>query len=57
MRSSDLGVGFVLDFGELRRCTGVRHDLPGLDGLEDSDAVRLVDERGRRTPVRDRRVR
>lgn len=40
-----LGVGFVLDFGDLR-ITDFATDFPGLDGLEDSDAVRLVDEEG-----------
>lgn len=40
-----LGVGYVLDFGDLR-ITDFAADLPGLAGLEDSDAVRLVDEEG-----------
>lgn len=40
-----LDVGFVLDFGDLR-ITDFAADLPGLSDLEDSDAVRLVDEQG-----------
>ena len=40
-----LDVGFVLDFGDLR-ITDFAADLRGLSDLEDSDAVRLVDEQG-----------
>lgn len=42
---ADLGVGFVLDFGTQEVHPGT-HPLPGLDGLEGSDAVRLVDSEG-----------
>ncbi|SFR95750.1 hypothetical protein SAMN04487846_1230 [Microbacterium sp. cf046] len=41
----DLGVGFVLDFAGREVHPG-EHPLPGLQGLADSDAVRLVDEQG-----------
>jgi hypothetical protein len=40
-----LGAGFVLDFGDVRIIDSGM-DLSGLEGLEDSDAVRLVDEQG-----------
>jgi hypothetical protein len=42
---TDLGVGFVLDFGTQEVHPGT-HPFPGLDDLEDSDAVRLVDSEG-----------
>lgn len=38
-------VGFVLDFGE-REVHNGSHPLPGLDDLEDSGVVRLVDSEG-----------
>jgi hypothetical protein len=38
-------VGFVLDFGAIR-ITDRATDMPGLDALAESDAVRLVDEQG-----------
>lgn len=42
---TDLGVGFVLDFPGREVHPG-QHVLPGLRGLAQSDAVRLVDEEG-----------
>ena len=42
---TDLGVGFVLDFGTQEVHPGT-HPFRGLDDLEDSDAVRLVDSEG-----------
>jgi len=40
-----LGVGFVLDFGD-REVHGGEHPLAGLEDLQDSGSVRLVDSQG-----------
>ncbi|MGN6126005.1 MAG: DUF6541 family protein [Humibacter sp.] len=42
----DLDVGFVLDFGSAEVHPGT-HPFPGLEGLADSEAVRLVDSEGK----------
>lgn len=42
---AELNLGFVLDFGD-REVHGGRHEYPGLEGLADSSAVRLVDAQG-----------
>ena len=43
--AEELNVGFVLDFGG-REVHGGQHDMPGLDDLENSSAVVLVDSEG-----------
>ena len=40
-----LDVGYVLDFGEFEVHRG-RHEYPGLENLETSEAVELVDSEG-----------
>lgn len=40
-----LGVGYVLDFGD-REVHGESHELAGLTDLDDSTAVRLIDQQG-----------